>query len=212
MAPNHVSPTVPGLSLQSEQEMMAELYPSPAPEVQRKSARELRLSITGIKHEPGMTDDERLPHLHRMLELCAVELGREVRAYLAAHRKLVEDEGKLREVIKCQKPPEYILRMWEDSVDDSMSADRRRITKSVNNIKSLYKVMSFAEKAVTKAQERMFAESFRKWHDGNPGRVEDDAGPVDEGYNDEVDNNVFQEFMRSLGGQQPRPTPEPGQM
>lgn len=134
-----------GLAQQGEQTLMAELYPTPDGDVHRISAADLKHSTKIIGKDPSLTDQQRLYHLHHMLELSTLELQKELEAYQAAHRQLVEHEGDFEAMVAYPKPPADILQFWESKVDESMNADKVRMKESRNNTKAILKAMRFAE-------------------------------------------------------------------
>ncbi|KAL8723220.1 MAG: hypothetical protein Q9225_000410, partial [Loekoesia sp. 1 TL-2023] len=130
---------------EDEEALMVEFYPTPDPEVPRTSANDIILSVKGITTDMSLSDEQRLHHLHHMLELCAAEHERELQEYQAAHRHLVEHEGDFQTMVATPKVPEDAFSIWEASIDKDMKADRSQMKRSRENAKTLLKAIKFVE-------------------------------------------------------------------
>ncbi|KAL9606184.1 MAG: hypothetical protein Q9179_000639 [Wetmoreana sp. 5 TL-2023] len=132
---------------------MAGLYPTPDIERPRTPVPDLVQSIKVISKDPELTDEKRLLHLHRMLELCTAEQEREVQEYQAAHRQLVEHEGDFETMVTQTEIPANVYEFWKSSVDGSMKADKMKMKKSRENTKAILKAIRYAEEKVSKTEK-----------------------------------------------------------
>ncbi|KAL9006495.1 MAG: hypothetical protein Q9188_000732 [Gyalolechia gomerana] len=148
------------LTQHQEEAFMAELYPTPDPEVHRTPAKDILLSVKGIITDISLSDEQRLHHLHHMLELCAVEHERETQAYQAAHRHLMENERDFQAMVAVPKMPENVFHIWEASIDTDMKEDRSKMKCSRANANTLLKTMKHVEQQVRKA-EKAFTSSAK---------------------------------------------------
>ena len=134
-----------GLTQQSELATLIDLYPTPTANPDHTSAKDITQSVKFIRQDRTLTDQHRLLHLHRMLELSTLELENEVETYQVAHRQLVGHEDNFASMVAYPRPPPDILEHWEKRVDNDMEADRRKMKESTQRIKALFKAMKFAD-------------------------------------------------------------------
>ncbi|KAL8937301.1 MAG: hypothetical protein Q9216_004489, partial [Gyalolechia sp. 2 TL-2023] len=133
------------LTQYQEEALMANLYPTPDPEVHRASAKDIVLSVKGITTDISLSDEQRLHHLHHMLELCALEHERETHTYQAAHRHLIENERDFQAMVAVPKMPENVFHVWEASIDQDMREDKSKMKVSRANANTLLKTMKHVE-------------------------------------------------------------------
>lgn len=124
---------------------MNELYPDLDPEVQRVSVIELVRLVDGARADTLWTDEFRLHRFHRILELCTIEHEFEVQGYQAAHRRLLEYEGDLRELLQIPKMPSCAFDPWASYIDQQMEVEKANMKHSRRNSKGLLKVIRCAE-------------------------------------------------------------------
>lgn len=132
---------------------MADLYPTPDPEIRRTTAKDILLSVKGITTDMSLSDEQRLHLLHHMLELCALEHERETQVYQAAHRHLVENETDYQAMVAVPRMPENVFRIWEASIDKDMKEDRSKMKLSRANAKTLLGAIKHVEQQVRKAEK-----------------------------------------------------------
>ena len=125
--------------------VMNELYPDLDPEVHRVSVIELVRLVDVIKADVPRTDEFRLHRFHRILELCTIEHEFEVQGYQAAHRRLLEYEGDLRELLQIPKMPSCAFEPWASYIDQQIELEKANMKHSRRNSKGLLKVISYAE-------------------------------------------------------------------
>ncbi|KAL8714844.1 MAG: hypothetical protein Q9220_001357 [cf. Caloplaca sp. 1 TL-2023] len=132
---------------------MADLYPSPDQPAHRTPPKDLVCAVEVVSVDTELTEEQRLFHLHRMLELCTLEHEREVEAYQVAHRKLMEHEGDMHTMVAYPKMPDNVFEIWESWINGSMSQDRLQMKRSRKNTKALLGAIKYAEEQVRKTQK-----------------------------------------------------------
>ncbi|KAL8905510.1 MAG: hypothetical protein Q9207_002613 [Kuettlingeria erythrocarpa] len=135
-------------TIQEEEALRAELYPTPSPEKERQSAAGIKLAVKQITSDPALNEEDRLWRLHRMLELCATELDCEVREYQAAHRHLEEHENRLSVMLSYPDVPEKAFDEWDLYLAREMKNNRSKMKLSRANVDALQKVCSHIERKV----------------------------------------------------------------
>lgn len=135
-----------GLTIREEEALRAKLYPTPSPEKERQSAAGIKLAVKQITSDPALTEDDRLWRLHRMLELCAAELDREVREYQAAHRHLEEHENRLSVMLSYPDVPEKAFDEWDLYLAREIKNHRSMMKLSRANVDALQKVCNHIER------------------------------------------------------------------
>ncbi|KAL8737878.1 MAG: hypothetical protein Q9181_001250 [Wetmoreana brouardii] len=176
-----------GLTQQGEQAIMAKLYPTPDIERPRTPVPDLVQSIKVISKDPELTDEERLLHLHRMLELCTAEQERELQEYQAAHRQLVEHEGDFETMVTQTEIPANVYEFWKSSVDGNMNADKMKMKKSRENTQAILKAIRYAEEKVTRTEKTVASQKeqsrlikqFDRFVEQEMNQIED-SGELDE--------------------------------
>ncbi|KAL8866980.1 MAG: hypothetical protein Q9174_005955 [Haloplaca sp. 1 TL-2023] len=166
---------IPGLTQESELATMMDLYPTRTASPVHTSGKDIMQSIKFIRQDASLTDQQRLLHLHRMLELSTLELENEVEAYQVFHRQLVSHEENFASMVAYPRPPPDIREHWEKRVDSDMEADRRKMKESTQRIKALFKAMRFADGQVKKTQAIVTSEGKQRWLS----RISDDANGTD---------------------------------
>lgn len=154
------------LAQNDEDVLMAELYPSPDPEVHRATAKDILLSVKGITTDMSLSNEQRLYHLHHMLELCALEHERETQVYQAAHRSLVEKERDYQMMIAVPRMPEDAFRVWEALIDKDMKENRSMMKLSRANARTLLNTIKHVEQIGERAMTLSNLVKFRKLIDG----------------------------------------------
>ncbi|KAI4179493.1 MAG: hypothetical protein L6R41_007822 [Letrouitia leprolyta] len=150
------------LAQNDEDVLMAELYPSPDPEVHRATAKDILLSVKGITTDMSLSNEQRLYHLHHMLELCALEHERETQVYQAAHRSLVEKERDYQMMIAVPRMPEDAFRVWEALIDKDMKENRSMMKLSRANARTLLNTIKHVEQIGERAMTLSNLVKFRK--------------------------------------------------
>ncbi|KAL8967037.1 MAG: hypothetical protein Q9183_003098 [Haloplaca sp. 2 TL-2023] len=165
-----------GLTQQSELARLMDLYPTPTASPTHTSARDIMESVQFIRQDAALTDEQRLIHLHRMLELSTLELENEVLAYQVAHRQLVGHEGNVANMVASPRPPADTLDHREERVDSGMEADRRKMKESTQRMEALFKAMKFADSQVKETQATVTSEGKQK----GLSRISDEADEHDD--------------------------------
>lgn len=122
-----------------------ELYPTPDSEVHRTSAKDVIQAVCAISSDMFLTEEQRLHHLHQMLELCAAEHEREVQEYQTAHRHLIEHEGEYSVMLTYPNVREKAFNEWESEVGRDMEEDRARMKHARANTEALLKATKHVE-------------------------------------------------------------------
>lgn len=105
------------LAHHQELAVMNELYPDLDPEVHRVSILELVRFVDSARANTPCRDEFRLHRYHRILDLCTIEHEFEIQGYQAAHRRLLEYEGHLRELLQIPNMPSCAFEPWASYID-----------------------------------------------------------------------------------------------
>ncbi|KAL8781366.1 MAG: hypothetical protein Q9213_006021 [Squamulea squamosa] len=133
------------MTQQQELAVMQDLYPDLDPGLHRINATKLMEMIDLARSNTSCTVEERLHGLHQMLELCTIEHEFEVQDYQAAHRRLLEHEGKFNEMLLVPDVPPGALHSWELYINQRMNAERAIMKESRKKTKAVLKTIGYAE-------------------------------------------------------------------
>ncbi|KAL8951970.1 MAG: hypothetical protein Q9222_002093 [Ikaeria aurantiellina] len=147
-----------GSTQDEELAIMVDLYSSLNPPVRRTPPKDLMRAVEVVSVDTNLLEEQRLIHLHRMLELCTLEHESEVEAYQQAHLRLVEHEGDMRTMVAYPKMPDNVFELWESWISGSMSHERLQMKKSRKNTKALLAAIKYAEEQVRKTQKTVSAQ------------------------------------------------------
>ncbi|KAL8774742.1 MAG: hypothetical protein Q9209_000681 [Squamulea sp. 1 TL-2023] len=142
-----------GMTQQQELAVMQELYPDLDPGLHRMTATKLTEMIDVAMCNTSCTVEERLHGLHHMLELCTIEHEFEVQDYQAAHRRLLEHEGKFNDMLLVPDVPSCALHSWESYINQRMNAERVIMKESRKKTKAVLRTIRYAEEQVRKAEK-----------------------------------------------------------
>ncbi|KAL8840362.1 MAG: hypothetical protein Q9170_001377 [Blastenia crenularia] len=137
--------TQTALTHREETALMADIYPTPEPEMHRTPVGDIVLAVKGINSDMSLSDEQRLQSLHHMLELCAVEHEREAQGYQVAHRHLVEHEGGFQDLAAFPRLPEDVAEFWEGRIGRDLKRDRSEMRQSRAKAKRLLKTIKYVE-------------------------------------------------------------------
>lgn len=134
------------LTRQEEETLRADLYTTPKSGEKRQSPEAIKLAVKGITSNLALTEEARLWHLHRMLELCAAEHEREVLEYQAAHRHLEEHENRLSVMLSYPDIPDKAFNEWDSDLAGKIKNDRSKMKYSRANTEALLTVCKHIER------------------------------------------------------------------